>query len=104
VKLTSFRQRDGMKRHDARKRQYHTRVERCVSGRDTAWLILGGRSFELDQLSEKPESLSMRITATNGQLTRKALESNLLDRVVKAGKVTGKVLKFSAPTLPLYTA
>ena len=29
----------------------------------------------------------MRITGTNGQLPRKALESTLLDRVVKTGKV-----------------
>jgi type VI secretion system protein ImpG len=32
----------------------------------------------------------MRITGTNGQLPRKALESTLLDRVVKTGKVRSR--------------
>lgn len=102
VPFTSFRHRGGMMRHDAPERYYHTRVKRGASGMYDTWLILGGRSFEIDQLSEKPESLSMRITGTNGQLPRKALESTLLDRVVKAGKVPVKVLNLSAPTMPLY--
>ncbi len=102
VPFTSFRHRGGMMRHDAPERYFHTRVKRGASGMYDTWLILGGGSFELDQLSEKQESLSMRITGTNGQLPRKALESTLLDRVVKAGKVPVKVLNVSAPTLPLY--
>lgn len=72
-----------MMRHDAPERYYHTRVKRGASGLYDTWLILGGGSFEVEQLSEKPESLSMRITGTNGQLPRKALASTLLDRVVK---------------------
>lgn len=64
--------------------------------------LIRGRSFELEQLSDKPESLSMRITGTNGQLPRKALESTLLDRVVKTGKVPVRVLNVTAPTMPLY--
>lgn len=76
--------------------------EEWVSGLHDTWLILGGRSFEIEQLAEKPESLSIRITGTNGQLPRKSLESTLLDRVVKAGKVPVKVLNLNAPTLPLY--
>lgn len=102
VPFTSFRHRGGMMRHDAPERYYHTRVKRGASGLYDTWLILGGRSFELDQLSEKPESLSMRITGTNGQLPRKALESTLLDRVVKAGKIPVRVLNVTAPTMPLY--
>lgn len=102
VPFTSFRHRGGMMRHDAPERYYHTRVKRGASGLYDTWLILGGRSFELDQLSEKPESLSMRITGTNGQLPRKALESTLLDQVVKAGKIPVRVLNVTAPTMPLY--
>ena len=102
VPFTSFRHRGGMMRHDAPERYFHTRVKRGPSGLYDTWLILGGRSFEMEQLSEKPESLSMRITGTNGQLPRKALESTLLDRVVKAGKIPVRVLKLNAPTLPLY--
>lgn len=102
VPFTSFRHRGGMMRHDAPERYFHTRVKRGPSGLYDTWLILGGRSFEMEQLSEKPESLSMRITGTNGQLPRKALESTLLDRVVKAGKIPVRVLNLNAPTLPLY--
>ncbi|WP_145584796.1 type VI secretion system baseplate subunit TssF [Yersinia intermedia] len=102
VPFTSFRHRGGMMRHDAPERYYHTRVKRGASGLYDTWLILGGRSFEVEQLAEKPESLSMRITGTNGQLPRKALESTLLDRAVKAGKVPVRVLNLSAPSLPLY--
>ncbi|ELN9421821.1 type VI secretion system baseplate subunit TssF [Enterobacter ludwigii] len=102
VPFTSFRHRGGMMRHDAPERYFHTRVKRGPSGLYDTWLILGGRSFELEQLSDKPESLSMRITGTNGQLPRKALESTLLDRAVKAGKVPVRVLNLSAPTMPLY--
>lgn len=102
VPFTSFRHRGGMMRHDAPERYFHTRVKRGPSGLYDTWLILGGRSFELEQLSDKPESLSMRITGTNGQLPRKALESTLLDRVVKTGKVPVRVLNVTAPTMPLY--
>lgn len=102
VPFTSFRHRGGMMRHDAPERYFHTRVKRGPSGMHDTWLILGGRSFEIEQLAKKPESLSMRITGTNGQLPRKSLESTLLDRVVKAGKVPVKVLNLSAPSLPLY--
>lgn len=102
VPFTSFRHWGGMMRHDAPERYYHTRVKRGPSGLYDTWLILGGRSFELEQLSDKLESLSMRITGTNGQLPRKALESTLLDRVVKTGKVPVRVLNVTAPTMPLY--
>ncbi|WP_313625977.1 type VI secretion system baseplate subunit TssF [Kosakonia sp.] len=102
VPFTSFRHRGGMMRFDAPERYFHTRVKRGPSGLYDTWLILGGRSFEMEQLAEKPESLSIRITGTNGQLPRKALESTLLDRVVKAGKVAVKVRNLCAPTLPLY--
>ena len=102
VPFTSFRHRGGMMRHDAPERYFHTRVKRGASGMHDTWIILGGRSFELDKLAEKPESLSIRITGTNGQLPRKALESTLLDRVVKAGKVPVSVMNLTAPTLPLY--
>ncbi|WP_410376129.1 type VI secretion system baseplate subunit TssF, partial [Enterobacter sp. CPE_E222] len=102
VPFTSFRHRGGMMRHDAPERYFHTRVKRGPSGLYDTWLILGGRSFEIEQLADKPESLSMRITGTNGQMPRKALESTLLDRVVKAGKIPVKVLNLIAPSLPLY--
>ncbi|RLR51067.1 type VI secretion protein ImpG, partial [Pseudomonas aeruginosa] len=39
---------------------------------------------------------------TNGQLPRKALESTVLDSVLKAGKVPVTVRNLTAPTIPLY--
>lgn len=102
VPFTSFRHRGGMMRHDAPERYFHTRVKRGASGLYDTWLILGGQSFERDKLSVKPESLSLRVTGTNGQLPRKALESTLLDRVVKVGKIPVSVLNVTAPTMPLY--
>ena len=102
VPFTSFRHRGGMMRHDAPERYFHTRVKRGPSGLYDTWLILGGKSFELDQLSQTPESLSIRITGTNGQLPRRSLQSTLLDRVVKAGKVPVRVMNLKVPTLPLY--
>jgi len=102
VPFTSFRHRGGMMRHDAPERYYHTRVKQGASGLYDTWLILGGRALELEQLAQKPESLSMRITGTNGHLPRTSLESTLLDQVVKAGKVPVKVVNLCAPSLPLY--
>lgn len=102
VPFTSFRHRGGMMRHDAPERYFHTRVKRGPSGLYDTWLILGGKSFELEQLSQAPESLSIRITGTNGQLPRRSLQSTLLDRVVKAGKVPVQVMNLKVPTLPLY--
>ncbi|MTH48640.1 type VI secretion system baseplate subunit TssF [Intestinirhabdus alba] len=102
VPFSSFRHRGGMMRHDAPERYFHTRVRRGASGLYDTWLILGGQSFERDRLAQPPESLSMRITGTNGQLPRKALESTLLDRVVKAGKAPVRVLNLTAPSMPLY--
>ncbi|HCM4479630.1 TPA: type VI secretion system baseplate subunit TssF [Salmonella enterica subsp. enterica serovar Java] len=102
VPFTSFRHRGGMMRHDAPERYFHTRVKRGPSGLYDTWLILGGKSFELEQQSQAPESLSIRITGTNGQLPRRSLQSTLLDRVVKAGKVPVRVMNLKVPTLPLY--
>jgi type VI secretion system protein ImpG len=102
IPFASFRHRGGMMRHDAPERYYHTRVKRGAAGLYDTWLILGGHSFEIEQRAEKPESLSLRITGTNGQLPRKALESTLLDSPLKTGKVPVKILNLSAPSLPLY--
>lgn len=102
VPFSSFRHRGGMMRHDAPERYFHTRVKRGPSGLHDTWLILGGKSFEAEQLAEQREALSLRITGTNGQLPRKALESTLLNRVVKAGKVPVQVRNLTTPTMPVY--
>ncbi|MBD2792399.1 type VI secretion system baseplate subunit TssF [Xenorhabdus sp. 42] len=102
VPFSSFRHRGGMMRHDAPERYYHTRVRRGPSGLHDTWLILGGNAFDLDQSATQREALSLRITGTNGQLPRKALQSTVLNRVVKPGKVPVQVRNLTAPTLPVY--
>jgi type VI secretion system protein ImpG len=100
--FTSFRHRGGMMRHDAPERYYHTRVKLGASGLHDTWLILGGSSFELERLSGQRESLSIRITGTNGQLPRKALESTSLNHVAKDGKTPVQVRNLTVPTMPVY--
>lgn len=100
VPFTSFKHRGGMLRHDAPERYYHTRVRKNASGLHDTWLILGGKILESHELLE-PETLSLRVTGTNGMLPRKALrnaqiENNEQDAVIVSVK------NLCALTLPCY--
>ena len=101
VPFTSFRHKGGMLRDEAPERYFHTRMKRGANGMHDTWLILGGEGFDADRLSET-ESLSLRLTGTNGQLPRKALQSTLLDSLVKSPLAGLKVRNLCAPTLPCY--
>ncbi|WP_447748222.1 type VI secretion system baseplate subunit TssF [Pseudomonas nicosulfuronedens] len=101
VPFTSFRHKGGMLRDEAPERYFHTRLKRGVNGMHDTWLILGGEGFDRDRLREG-ESLSLRLTGTNGLLPRKALQSTLLDTVVTAAQVQLRVRNLCAPTLPCY--
>ncbi|MFJ3261743.1 type VI secretion system baseplate subunit TssF [Pseudomonas sp. NPDC086581] len=101
VPFTSFRHKGGMLRDEAPERYFHTRLKRGVNGMHDTWLILGGEGFDRDRLREG-ESLSLRLTGTNGLLPRKALQSTLLDTVLKAAQVELRVRNLCAPTLPCY--
>ncbi|MCU6262313.1 type VI secretion system baseplate subunit TssF [Escherichia coli] len=101
VPFTSFRHRGGMLRHDAPERYYHTRVKRGVTGMYDTWLILGGQRWEADRMPER-ETLSLRITGTNGQLPRRALQSTLLDRCEQVLQTPVSVRNLCKPTLPVY--
>ncbi|WP_227508848.1 type VI secretion system baseplate subunit TssF, partial [Klebsiella michiganensis] len=48
------------------------------------------------------EKLSLSLTGTNGQLPRRALQSTLLDTVVKSTTARIQVRNLCAPTLPCY--
>ncbi|WP_142763308.1 type VI secretion system baseplate subunit TssF, partial [Klebsiella pneumoniae] len=48
------------------------------------------------------EKLSLSLTGTNGQLPRRALQSALLDTVVKSTATPIQVRNLCAPTLPCY--
>ncbi|CAK9886280.1 MAG: hypothetical protein XXXJIFNMEKO3_02708 [Candidatus Erwinia impunctatus] len=101
VPFSSFRHKGGMLRHDAPEYYYHTRVRRGPSGLHNTWLILGGEAFDNHTVPEN-ESLSLTLTGTNGQLPRRALQSTVLDTVMKTTSATISVRNLSAPTLPCY--
>ncbi|WP_251269154.1 type VI secretion system baseplate subunit TssF, partial [Enterobacter hormaechei] len=48
------------------------------------------------------ESLSLTLTGTNGQLPRRALQSTVLDTVMKSTSASVAVRNLCAPTLPCY--
>ncbi|EGT5767652.1 type VI secretion system baseplate subunit TssF [Cronobacter sakazakii] len=101
VPFTSFRHQGGMMRRHAPERYYHTRVKRGVTGMHDTWLILGGEKWERDRMLEK-ETISLRITCTNGQLPRRALQSTLLDRCEQVTETPLTVRNLCKPTLPAY--
>ncbi len=80
-----------MRRH-APERYYHTRVKRGVTGMHDTWLILGGQQWEADRVLAR-ETVSLRITGTNGQLPRRALQSTLLDRCEQVSETPFTVRK-----------
>lgn len=101
VPFASFRHRGGMMRREAPSRYYHTRVRRGPSGLHDTWLILGGDMWEADRMITG-ETLSLKVTGTNGQLPRKALMSSLLDRCEQVTQTSLKVRNLCKPTLPAY--
>ena len=101
VPFTSFRHQGGMMRRHAPERYYHTRVKRGVTGMHDTWLILGGQQWAADRALER-ETVSLRITGTNGQLPRRALQSTLLDRCESISATPLTVRNLCKPTLPAY--
>lgn len=101
VPFTSFRHQGGMQRRHAPERYYHTRVKRGVTGLYDTWLILGGQQWEADRQFVH-ETISLKITGTNGQLPRKALQSTLLDRCEAVLQTPLSVRNLCKPTLPAY--
>ncbi|KAB8313492.1 type VI secretion system baseplate subunit TssF [Erwinia endophytica] len=101
VPFSSFRHKGGMMRRQAPPRYYHTRVKRGVTGLHDTWLILGGHQWEDDRAFAR-ETVSLRITGTNGQLPRRALQSTLLDRCEQVVQTRVSVRNLCKPTLPVY--
>ncbi|KWF06928.1 type VI secretion system baseplate subunit TssF [Burkholderia pseudomultivorans] len=101
VPFATFRHRGGMLRHEAPERYFHSRVRPGVSGMHETWVILGGHAWEtMDTLPE--ESLSLRVTGTNGMLPRKGLrEASIAELAASTPNVVG-VKNLVAPTLPVY--
>lgn len=101
VPFSSFRHKGGMMRRHAPPRYYHTRVKRGVTGLHDTWLILGGTQCDQDR-SIARETVSLRITGTNGQLPRRALQGTLLDRSEQVVQTSVSVRNLCKPTLPVY--
>lgn len=101
VPFSTFRHRGGMLRHEAPERYFHTRVRRGASGLHETWLVLGGHAWEsMDTWPE--ESLSLRVTGTNGMLPRKGLREASIDELAASTPNVAGVRNLTAPTLPLY--
>jgi type VI secretion system protein ImpG len=101
VPFSSFQHKGGMLRNEAPERYFHTRMKRGANGLNDTWLSLGGEGFKADLLVEN-QSLSLRMTGTNGQLPRKALQSTLLDTLAQTSRTGLRVRNLCAPTLPCY--
>jgi type VI secretion system VasI/ImpG family protein len=101
VPFATFRHRGGMLRHEAPERYFHTRVRPGVTGLHDTWVILGGHAWEtMEDLPE--ESLSLRVTGTNGLLPRKGLREASIDELGESTPNVAGVRNLVAPTLPLY--
>jgi type VI secretion system protein ImpG len=101
VPFTSFKHRGGMLRHDAPERYYHTRIRKGASGLHDTWLILGGKIWDKDK-SLETETLSLKVTGTNGMLPRKALRNARIDQLCSAQNSIASVRNLCSPTLPCY--
>ncbi|APA89736.1 type VI secretion system baseplate subunit TssF (plasmid) [Paraburkholderia sprentiae WSM5005] len=101
VPFATFRHRGGMLRHEAPERYFHTRVRPGVTGLHETWVILGGHAWEtMEDLPE--ESVSLRVTGTNGLLPRKGLREASIDELAASTPNVAGVRNLVAPTLPLY--
>jgi type VI secretion system protein ImpG len=101
VPFSTFKHRGGMMRHEAPERYFHTRVRQGEKGLYDTWLILGGHAW--DSLEDLPEeTLSLRVTGTNGMLPRKGLREASIDKLVSSAPSIARVVNLCAPTLPLY--
>ncbi|WP_250528006.1 type VI secretion system baseplate subunit TssF [Caballeronia sp. GAWG2-1] len=101
VPFATFRHRGGMLRHESPERYFHTRVRPGMDGLHETWVILGGHAW--DSMQTLPEeSISLRVTGTNGMLPRKGLREARIDELALSTPNVGGVRNLVAPTLPLY--
>ncbi|GFZ98744.1 type VI secretion system baseplate subunit TssF [Dyella caseinilytica] len=101
VPFSSFRHRGGMLRHEAPERYFHTRARQGANGLYVTSLILGGHAWSsMQDLPE--ETLSLRVTGTNGMLPRKSLREASINQVVGNAPNVTRVRHLCTPTLPVY--
>jgi type VI secretion system protein ImpG len=96
VPFSTFRHRGGMLRHEAPECYFHTRVREGVRGLHDTWIVLGGHAW--DAMQDLPEeTLSLRVTGTNGMLPRKGLREASIDELVASAPNVARVRNLSAP-------
>jgi type VI secretion system protein ImpG len=101
VPFSSFRHRGGMLRHEAPERYFHTRVRQGANGLYVTSLILGGHAWS--SMRDLPEeTLSLRVTGTNGMLPRKSLREAGIGHIVGNAPNVARVRHLCTPTLPVY--
>ena len=99
--FSSFRHRGGMLRHEAPERYYHTRIRQGANGVYTTWLVLGGHAWQ-EQETLLEETLSLKVTGTNGMLPRKALRQSQLMELAQPQSAILSVRNLLAPSLPCH--
>jgi len=97
----SFRHRGGMLRHEAPERYYHSRIRQGANGIYRTWLVLGGHAWQ-EQESLFEETLSLKVTGTNGMLPRKALRQAQMMELVQPQSAILAVRNLLAPSLPCH--
>ena len=90
-----------MLRHEAPERYFHTRVRQGAKGLYVTSLILGGHAWS-SMLDLPEETLSLRVTGTNGMLPRKSLREAGINQVVGNAPNVACVRHLCTPTLPVY--
>ncbi|MEF7612870.1 type VI secretion system baseplate subunit TssF [Aquincola sp. MAHUQ-54] len=101
VPFSSFKHRGGLPRGDSPERYFHARPRRSPSGRHEVWLALGGHAG-IDPAQPPAETLSVRMTGTNGLLPRKALRDAGITELVAGSPDLAGCRNLTAPTLPQY--
>lgn len=101
VPFSSFKHRGGMLRHDAPERYYHTRVQQGAKGLYETWVVVGGHAWENAEGLPR-ETLSLRVTGTNGMLPRKGLREAGINELMSGVPNVARVRNLVSPTLPLH--
>lgn len=101
VPFSRFQHKGGMLPNHTPGHYYHTRLKRAPSGAYDTWLILGGDGFELDR-SKQAQTLSLKLTGTNGHTSRMALTKTVLDERGHSHEAQFTVRNLCAPTMPFY--
>ncbi|OSI10487.1 type VI secretion protein ImpG [Neisseria zoodegmatis] len=101
VPFSSFQHRGGLMKYDAPERYFHTRVKQGVGGKYETYLMLGGHAWE-EQNPLPFETLSLKVTGTNGKIPRKTLRETQIRNKSSGIPNIIQVRNLLTPTLSCY--